>query len=1137
MNLSLFSSQPEKSGFRLHSLEIWNWGTFDKEVFILEPQGETSLLTGANASGKTTLVDALLTLLVPQKVVRSYNQTVGSRGERSEETYLAGEYGETEDFVNNTRSAKKLRPDKTKTQSVLLAVFQNEKQFVSLAQARWYQGAELKKAFVIAKEKLSIAQDFSPFDSQHEWKKRLKQKYPKRGSHEVIYIADGPTDYATRMRNLLGMRTEKAHSLFNKIIGLKVLGDLNEFVRQQMLEQGDSETEFQNIKAYLKTLNDAHRAIEKAYQQIHMLSPIKEKYELLNEKNTVLRKLEDHQEIAPYWFAEKHKIFIGEFLDQNQKEVDNLKYEIEEISKKIEEARDEERDLDVQIKTDRVGNQISNLQSKEKRLAGEKRDKEKELERYNKLADQLALALNPQSIEAFQEQRTAAANKKVDSEVDLNKQKNNEINSRILLEETKKEFEALSNELMVLRAQKNNITGDAARIRKELLDHLGANEHEIPFIGELIKVKDSEKLWESGIERLLHNFALRLIVPEKYYQGVNEYVKNNDLKGRIVYHRYRQNEVAPLIFHQTHSHELWNKLELKESEYSQWLENEIRQRYNYLCTDDDETFRLAEKALSSSGLIKNQSKHEKDDRPKIKDRQRYILGWDNKEKITLLKQEANDLNSKIKELEKNVALFEKAQKRFQDLMSNASEFLAISVFSKIDWWSTASELQQVNSQIELLQKTNNRVKELQEQRNALLEKIKIFDNARRTKEKQLSAIENDIQLKSAKLNDVDEVLQRYQKKDTEVSLPVFDAEYADTLVLDLHSIEKQQKGFLESLVNRINALRDEIRTHKSEAENQMRRFRQPDTDITEKFPDWRADTHRLSESAEYIEEYVGFLEKVEKQELQGYKKQFKKYLNEEMITKMSDFEAWLERKEDDIVDSIDTLNRSLEKINYDNNPPTFIKLHVQKDYSPKVKDLKHKLKDWKPDQLTYQRTKDDQILEDSFVKIKSLLEYLDQDETQRKDLLDVRNWLKFKAVAHHREDPDKVERSFVGTAKLSGGEGAQLTYTILGSAIAYQFGIHSEGLNTNSFRFICVDEAFSKQDDNKARFLMELCRQLHLQVMVVSPAKAEDVAIVEPYISRVHFVQRKDNRNSIVYDMPIKQLKEQRANFLEETIK
>ena len=65
MNLSLFSTKSNETGYRLHTFEMLNWGTFDKKVAWIEPLGESSLLTGANASGKTTLIDGLLTLLVP----------------------------------------------------------------------------------------------------------------------------------------------------------------------------------------------------------------------------------------------------------------------------------------------------------------------------------------------------------------------------------------------------------------------------------------------------------------------------------------------------------------------------------------------------------------------------------------------------------------------------------------------------------------------------------------------------------------------------------------------------------------------------------------------------------------------------------------------------------------------------------------------------------------------------------------------------------------------------------------------------------------------------------------------------------------------------------------------------------------
>lgn len=64
----LFNTNPQVAGFKLDYMEVWNWGTFNDKVFRLNPQGNNALLTGANASGKSTLIDALLTLLVPLNV-------------------------------------------------------------------------------------------------------------------------------------------------------------------------------------------------------------------------------------------------------------------------------------------------------------------------------------------------------------------------------------------------------------------------------------------------------------------------------------------------------------------------------------------------------------------------------------------------------------------------------------------------------------------------------------------------------------------------------------------------------------------------------------------------------------------------------------------------------------------------------------------------------------------------------------------------------------------------------------------------------------------------------------------------------------------------------------------------------------
>lgn len=198
-----------------------------------------------------------------------------------------------------------------------------------------------------------------------------------------------------------------------------------------------------------------------------------------------------------------------------------------------------------------------------------------------------------------------------------------------------------------LHQHKNNISGRVAEIRDEILEAVGATAEEIPFIGELIRVKDSERDWEYSIERILHNFALRLVVPEKYYKQVNEYVNGHNLRGRIVYQRYEGSESLREFENRTlKADSLLSKIEYKpKCLYLDWLEDRLFAEFNYSCVESLADFNhLQEKAVTKEGLIKAKGgKHEKDDRPGIRGKEHYVLGWDNKEKIAMLQAEVRRL--------------------------------------------------------------------------------------------------------------------------------------------------------------------------------------------------------------------------------------------------------------------------------------------------------------------------------------------------------------------------------------------------------------------------------------------------------------------------------------------------------------
>jgi uncharacterized protein YPO0396 len=269
--------------------------------------------------------------------------------------------------------------------------------------------------------------------------------------------------------------------------------------------------------------------------------------------------------------------------------------------------------------------------------------------------------------------------------------------------------------------------------------------------------------------------------------------------------------------------------------------------------------------------------------------------------------------------------------------------------------------------------------------------------------------------------------------------------------------------------------------------------------------------------------------RIKSEKLLEYEKRFREYLDEKMVGDMANFQTALNNRLDSIEENIRDLNGSLRQIDFHPNPKTYIQLVYRQQIREDIRDFRQKLKsDWKFDTGEYERSKDISLLEKSFAIIKSIIESLREDENYRKRVLDVRNWLMFHATEHFAETHE-IRNVYESTGHLSGGEKAQITYTILGAALAYQFGIDRGGHQEKSFRFIVVDEAFSKLDPEKSKYLMELCKQLHLQLLVVTPL--DKIHIAEPYIHACHYVENKNKKFSRVYDLSMEQYQLRKREF------
>ena len=220
-------------GFRLHKLEVYNWGTFDStagEVHTFRPAGNTSLLIGQNGSGKSTLVDALLTLLVrpavrslptlpPAPTSRNVTNEPTSREPLavSAETRIIGPIRSfSGPAAHTTQPSSAAFTDENRSQTFTLAV---------LLYLNSEGGAE--KVYCFANGERSIAADCARIETTE----KLRQQMEKRGFQATTTY----TEYYGWFRRMTGVQF-KAMDVFNQTVAVKDIQSLNRFVRDHMLE-------------------------------------------------------------------------------------------------------------------------------------------------------------------------------------------------------------------------------------------------------------------------------------------------------------------------------------------------------------------------------------------------------------------------------------------------------------------------------------------------------------------------------------------------------------------------------------------------------------------------------------------------------------------------------------------------------------------------------------------------------------------------------------------------------------------------------------------------------------------------------------------------------------------------------------
>ena len=1096
-------------GFRLAKLEVLNWGTFDGKIWQLTAQQDNCLLTGNIGSGKSTLVDGLTTLLVPPRKL-AFNKAAGaSEKERSLESYFHGFYTSQQDDNGKARSVG-LRQNKH--YSVLLAQFHAStlNETITIAQVFWLKLGEhkVKRLYIVARDALTIADDFSGFGAQIlQLRKKLKK-------NEQLELFDSFAPYGQSLSKLMGLGTDgKALELFNQTISMKSVGSVTDFVRQNMLEKPNVEVQLADLERNYQDLKRLHDAVVAARHKVDLLQPIVKQGEQAQAAQEDKLQHLSAREAVDSFIAKKSVALYQQRLIKRQQELDRLQIKLSQLENKKTAIERNKIQLQEEINNN-GGLRLQQLADEINRLVKERDEKQHIYGIYKQLLKDLSLA-EQLDADVFLANIESAKNT-IESQTELILQLDESIFSgRKLLDQLQQNQVEINDELNALKQRKSNIPLQQLKLRQRLCDALKLSEAELPFVGELLQVKAKQSHWQGAIERVLHNFALSLVVPDKLYAQVSELVNNTHLGGRLVYYRVKTEQYrfmrddGNIIT----ADNLTEKVEIKpDSEHYTWLKNELTKRFNYQCCDDLADFRRSEKAITAKGQMKSgKSRHEKDDRHDINDKRRFVLGWSNQEKISLLAAQFNTLQTQFQQQQQQISVLNVDKKQQETIRQSANNLANFNFsFEQINWPSVSGTIQELQNEKQQLEQSSDVLKQLQQQLHSVEQENKLaseqFNSTNQEVGKKSAEIESDQQA----LTDNEQIwhlLPELEQAKNFVILAQFVQQYFSDKAFNLKEIVTRQHELNKKVNEKISNFEKKIQHNNNKMVAAM-------TDFAHEFPN---DVTELDKSLASLSEYKAMLDKLVAEDLPKHEHKFKEMLNRDTIRAMAIFRSQLEKFNEDIDARIALINQALRGLDY--QPGTYIEVDSVNSLDVDVRDFKERLK-----QCVEYATDDSLYSEEKFIRVKDLIEQMRNEPKWTQKVVDVRYWHLFNVVERYRED-DSEKECYSDSGGKSGGQKEKLAYSILAAAILLQYGLIDDQYHVNHnvkrrFNLVVIDEAFARGSKDSTRFGLELFKKLGLQLLLVTPLQKLDV--IEHYVQQVHFVDQRNNR-SMLLNMTIEQ--------------
>ena len=1092
----------ETDQFRMHRLQVFNWGTFSG-LHDIPIADRGFLFVGPSGAGKTTLLDAFSALIVPPRWVdfnAAAREASRTGRDRNLVSYIRGAWAEQKDDESGEIATRYLRTG-TAWSALALTYSDSQQHTVVLVQLFWLRGnangaTDVKRHFLIFERPFDL-REIKDFDLDV---RKLKKSYPE------AFSRDSFQPYQERFCRLLGIESEQALRLLHKTQSAKNLGDLNTFLRDFMLDRPETFDAAERLVAEFAELNAAHQAVVTAREQVGTLVPARDGYTELQELSLqqdrareVKQGVDGYKETMRLALLQEKIATLQVELAGTQAESQRLKATLDNERAALEDLKEQHRQLG--------GDRIQHLEAEKSSFERIRDERMRKRSQAESCCRKLAWPLpdTPQHFAELTAQAAQEVERWQDQRANRQQQQFALVNQKA---EREKEFRAASEEVLALRRQPSNIPAHMLALRAMITRALGLHEAALPFAGELIEVDPHQAVWRGAIERLLHGFALSLLVEERHYAAVSAFVNEQHLGGRLVY--FRVGRAEDLTPRPIAANSVFHKLQIKPGSFAPWIEADLKNRFDYSCVESLQAFRAAERALTREGQIRHgKTRHEKDDRHRVDDASHWVLGFDNREKLALFEAQAHRLAEEIATLDRAIrgltaAETQQAERALicRDLANiQWQEIDAVPVLERIAAIEIA--LREARAGSPALQQIAARIVE-QTERAAQAEERVVAIRAR------IQAIEKDLRERE----DRQRILLQEPALTALTPLQIaelparFDA-FQQKLTLDnidkiAQRVERALTEELEAMANRHNQLVRAIEERFAEFQRR-----------------WPMEAGDMDATLRSAADFLAKLKRLETDGLPAHEQRFFDLLRNQSHQNLAALSTHMSQARKSILDRMEIVNDSLRGAEF--NKGTYLHIAASDRQLPEVQEFRQEIRQ----ALSHAWVEDRDQAESRFLILRRLVERLgSQDPAERhwrETVLDVRLHVEFIGREVDLEGREiEVYRSGAGK---SGGQRQKLATTCLAAALRYQLGTADQ--STPVYAPVVLDEAFDKADNEFTALAMNIFANFGFQMIVATPLKS--VMTLEPFIGGACFVHISERRHSsilmIEYDTGRQRLK------------